>query len=184
MDPFFIRAIVLGAALLSGACAAACSDGLPTSPSLPQSSRTFLSLVSLPGDGVGNGFSQYAEKGDAEFVATRSTLLSDRQSMQVVIRSTTTPQWSWVIYFQVPQGQSLRAGAFENAMGYPASAGRPGLMIDGSRYRCLRPTGRFDVKELEFGTANSIPRLRVSFDVTCDNATVPFRGEIGIVPGA
>ena len=181
MHPSFSRAIALTVTVLSGTFAAACSD-LPTSPSTPDTPRTFLSLVSSPGDGVGNGFRQYAERADAVFQAGRATS-GNRQEILLIITATTGRFWNWTMRFQVPQGDSVRVGVFDNVMRYPGTDGLPGVEISGYQ-SCAGPTGRFEVKEVAFGAANSITRLRLSFEVTCRGASTPFRGEIGIVPGA
>ena len=177
------RAAALTAAILAGAMAGACSGGSPTSPSTPDSPRTFLSIVTTPGDGFGNGFRQYAERSDAIFEARRETLFTNHQAIAVTVRPQAGFQWRWDMRFQVPMGESLRVGAFENVTAYPTGvAGRPGVAISGFS-SCFRPSGRFDVRELELGPGDTITRLRLSFQLTCSGGFAPFRGEIGIVPG-
>ena len=114
----------------------ACGDS-PTSPS-SSTSTTFLSLVSSPGDLLGNGFTQRVGLFEAVFLARVLQLADNRQAQfelrhpadiptqQVVDISVEPPrgvrsEWSHRLLFALPVGQPLRPGTFEAPRCGPAT---------------------------------------------------------------
>ena len=159
----------------------ACGDS-PTSPS-SSSPTTFLSLVSSPGDQIGNGFTQRVGLSQGIFSAQVSTLFGGRQSVDIRVTPVggLTVGWWWSLRFTMPPGQPLRTGAFEGARRWPGEGNQPGMEFSGSGSGCSALSGRFVITELVLGQSATPDRLQMTFEQQCNTATAPIRGEISIV---
>jgi hypothetical protein len=159
----------------------ACGDSSPTSPSasLP---TTFLSLVSSPGDRIGDGFTQRVGLSDALFSARVSTLSGDRQSIDIGVSPIggVSVGWWWNMRFAMPPGEPLRTGTFDGARRWPGQGTQPGMDFSGSGRGCSALSGRFVITELVPGQSSTPDRLHITFEQLCDGATAPIRGEISI----
>jgi hypothetical protein len=174
------RAIVL-VSLFGALLTSACGGDSPTSPSAPASSTTFLSLVSSPGDQIGNGFTQRVGLSEGVFSARVSTIFGGRQSVEVNVRPTgNRSDWWWMLRFTMPPGEPLHAGTFENARRWPGEGSQAGLEFSGSGAGCSSSTGRFVITEWVPGQTDIPNRLLMTFEQRCDSASVPIRGEVSI----
>jgi hypothetical protein len=183
-------------ALLGVLLGTACGDS-PTSPS-SSTSTTFLSLVSSPGDLLGNGFTQRVGLSEAVFFARVLQLAYNRQAQfelrhpadiptqQVVDISVEPPrgvrsEWSHRLLFALPVGQPLRPGTFEGATLWPGDVDHPGIRLTVNGWECTSLTGRFVITELVLGQGSTPDRLHMTFEQRCLGATAPIRGEVSIV---
>jgi len=166
--------------------AGACGDDSPTSPSQP-ASETFLSIVSNPGDQMGDGFRQRVGLADGVFSTRVDNTFGGRQSVQINVSSVgaqTQNPWSWNFQFTMAPGQPLRPGTYEHARRWPGDAGQPGFELVGIGRGCNASTARFVISEVAVGAPGGVTlqldRLRMTFEQTCDRATAPITGEISI----
>jgi hypothetical protein len=179
-DGFVCRTFACALALV----AAACSSDSPTAPSQP-ASVTFLSLVSNPGDQIGNGFRQQVGLADGVFSTRVDDLFGCRQSVQIDVQPVVRTQpWWWSLRFTMPPGQPLRPGTYENATRWPGDLDQPGFEFSGTGSGCNTSTARFVISEVTIGVpggfTRQLDRLRMTFEQTCDRATAPITGEISI----
>jgi hypothetical protein len=164
--------------------AAACGSDSPTAPSQP-ASVTFLSVISSPGDQIGNGFRQHVRLADGVFSTRVDDLFGGRQSVQIDIQpAVRTQPWWWSLRFAMPTGQPLQPGTYENARRWPGDPGQPGFEFAGTGSGCSTSTARFVISEVTVGVpggfTRQLDRLRMTFEQTCDRATAPITGEISI----
>jgi hypothetical protein len=74
-------------------------------------------------------------------------------------------------------------GRYDGAERYGfRSAGTPGLDIGGDGHGCNEVAGRFDVKELKFGSGNTVEMLSIAFEQRCGPRGSALRGEVRLNP--
>ena len=166
-----------------------CGGGSPTGPSSSSAPTTFLSLVSVPGDQIGNGFTQRVGLSEAIFSAHsyHGGANNSRQLVRIgVSPKDGTAAWWWNLMLSTPEGQTLHAGTYEGVKRWGTQAStEAGMDFSGTGRGCAFLTGRFVIDELVLGasdgTNTNIDRLHLTFEQRCDSASAPIRGEISIV---
>ena len=184
--PIFSRlAIVM--TLVAPCLLTACGGGDSGSPTGQSGSpTTFISIVSSPGDQMGNGFTQRAGLTDGTFSARVDYLAGNRIGINVEARASAVPsQWWWLMRFTMPPGQPLVPGTYEGATNWGSAGIAPGMDVSGNGRSCGFLTGRFVITEVALGPSTTvgapINRLHMTFEQRCTTATAPLRGEISIV---
>lgn len=136
-----------------------CGGSSPTGPSSSSEPTTFLSLVSVPGDQIGNGFTQRVGLSEAIFSA-RSYYGGANNSRQLV-RIGVSPKdgtmaWWWNLMLSMPEGEPLHTGTYEGVKRWVA-AGKTeaGMDFSGSGAGCSFLTGRFVIDELVLGASDA-----------------------------
>jgi hypothetical protein len=163
-----------------------CGGGSPTGPSPSSGPATFLSLVSSPGDQIGNGFTQRVGLSEAIFSAQSYPVYGNRVAVKIGISPKDgTQAWWWTLMLATPPGQPLRTGAYEGARRWGSDGTEAQMDFGGTGRGCSSLTGRFVIDDLALGASDgsyrNIDRLHMTFEQTCDRASAPIRGEISIV---
>jgi hypothetical protein len=151
---------------------------LPSSASAQPAESATLTMVSDPGDYIGQGqnWSYATAAGDA---LTTST---DGNHVGVALTGS-NGDW-WYLDFEAPIDHTLTAGTtYANATRYPFNDGGPGLSVDGMGRGCNQLTGTFTVTEAAFAGPSSshLERFAVTFEQHCEGAAPALRGELRIV---
>lgn len=157
----------LFATLMAAACVLLMVSGMPAEASAP-STTTLLSVVSEPGDPVGqgeawaftdaNGTVQFGgNEGDVRF-----RILANHTDYQVELTA--------------PAGQQLTTGSYTNAGRAGFNGTHPGLWVAGEGRGCNTDTGSFVIRSLATAASGAIVELDVSFTQYCDGASAPLRG--------
>lgn len=159
-------------------------SGSPTGPS--GSPTTFISLVSSPGDQIGNGFTQRAGLADGTFAARMDYLAGNRIGINIDARANGIPsQWWWSMRFTMAPGQPLVPGTYEGATRWGGGGAGPWMDVSGNGRGCGFLTGRFVITEVTLGPTTivgaPVDRLHLTFEQQCTSASAPLRGEISIV---
>lgn len=165
--------LVAVAFALAGACAAV----LFVSTSNAQTTGTFLSFVSEPGDYIGQGQSLTFTPVDS---VIDPTLTEDHRELRVSIFG---PGGShWFLAMAAPQGQELLPGVYEGATRWPFQGPfEPGLSFSGAGRGCNTLTGRFEVLDAVYGPFGYIELFHATFEQHCEGAAAALFGEVQIV---
>lgn len=130
-----------------------------------------LSLVSDPGDFVGQG--------QTSFLVPSSVTTTGTNGNSVQIFFFTNSGEFWFLDFAAPAGQPLVAGTYTNAALFPFEApGQPGLSISGDGRSCNTATGSFTVLEISPFSTGSVSSLDITFQQQCDGSSASLSGEI------
>ena len=156
--------------------------GDPTSPSPTPAQSTFISYSSEPGDFVGGGIAARLTLTTATFTPFVNDHFHQgiRQQISLTIRPLNPPNSSWSLRLLSAVGQRLTVGRYENAETVPSSADRPGLDFGAGR-GCNEATGRFEIREVVYGSNQPLDRLRVTFEQRCVGSMAGLRGEAVIL---
>src|SRR5207237_2388236 len=63
---------------------------------------------------------------------------------------------------------------------FPTPSGQAGLDIEGDTRACATDTGRFEVRQLDYGSGNAIDAFWAVFEQYCNGASAKLSGEIRI----
>ena len=151
---------------------------LPSSASAQPAESASLTMVSDPGDYIGQGltWSYATEAGDQFTTSTNGNHVS-------VAVTGYNGDW-WYLDFDAPIDHTLTAGTtYAGATRYPFNGGGPGLSVDGEGRGCNELTGTFTVTEAVFGGPDSsyLERFAATFEQHCEGAEPALRGEVRIV---
>lgn len=128
-------------------------------------SSTVLHFVSSTGDYIGGGQTQTFDTSDASFTVF-SNGAEQRDYISVGINSDT---W-WNLDLAAPKGENLAVKKYENATRYPfQSPVNPGLSFTGDGRGCNNSLGSFEILELVYGANNTVEKLAVNFQQSCEN---------------
>jgi hypothetical protein len=166
------------------ACAAvACGGSSVSSPSNPQTTSspqptTFLTIVSNPGDYVGQGRTYRFTNQTGSFVATQLC-----NALHVRIRYLDNNSgYLWSLDFGAPVGARLTPGTYEGTARWPFQAPtQAGLSVTGEGRGCNREAGRFAITEASYGANGAIERFSASFEDHCEVLGPGLTGEISLV---
>jgi hypothetical protein len=130
-----------------------------------QAQVSSLSLVSAPGDFIGQGQTSF-------LVPSSVTTTSPSPGVIEVFFFTSSGEF-WFLDFAAPDGQPLVPGVYSGAVLYPFEGpGQPGISISGDGRSCSTATGSF--------TVLSTTGLDVTFQQQCDGSTAALTGELKI----
>ena len=142
------------------------------SASQARASVTLLSMASDPGDYIGGGQSYLFTDADATFQASRN--FDNGVSLQV-----TGGGQSWSLGFVAPFDRELTPGMYIGATRWPfQSANDPGLDVSGNSAGCNTLTGRFDIRQVTYGSGSAVTAFWATFEQHCEGVTPALRGEI------
>ena len=150
---------------------------LPGTASAPPAESATLTMVSDPGDYIGQGqtWSYDTAAGDVISATTNGSTVN-------VAVTGYNGTW-WYLDFDAPDGQTLTAGTtYANATRYPFNGSGPGLAIYGEGRGCNTLTGSFTVTEAVFGGPDSsyIQDFVATFEQHCEGGEPALRGTLSI----
>jgi hypothetical protein len=130
------------------------------------SPRSLITIVSHPGDYIGNGVTST----ETDFSARFNTFCNDAAASVNLDGNS----W-WRIALAAPMGSTLQTGiSFENATRHPfQAASAPGLSVSGNGAGCNQLTGRFQVHEFSCNASGKVERLAVDVEQHCEHASRP-----------
>ena len=183
------RASMLAAGTIVLAVSIACGGDSPVSSASPSSTSTspssnssnaqpgsLLTIVSSPGDPIGQGVTYRYTTQTGGFVATQ--LCSENH---VIIRYFDTGSTNlWTLNFRAQTGAHLAPGTYEGARDWPfVSASLPGLTVSGNGLSCDGVAGRFVITEASYGPMNTVNRFHATFQYQCGRPGLS--GEVDVV---
>jgi Calx-beta domain len=139
-----------------------------TSASTPQ---TFLTLISQPGDYIGQGTTETYTSADGTFTVNNTS--------NTISISFHTPSYShtWLLQFGTPTSQKFGHGEFEGAQRTAfRSPTRPGIDVSGDGRGCNTDTGRFLVSDFVLNADGTVARLAIDFEQHCEGSTPALYG--------
>jgi hypothetical protein len=150
---------------------------LPGVAAAPPAETATLTMVSDPGDYIGQGqtWSYDTAAGDVISATTNGNTLNAGVTGY-------NGDW-WYLDFDAPNGQTLTAGTtYANATRYPFNGSGPGLSIYGQGRGCNELTGSFTVTEATFGGPDSsyVQDFVATFEQHCEGGEPALRGTISI----
>jgi hypothetical protein len=125
--------------------------------------QTFLTLISEPGDWVGQGITQTLTPADGAFTVTNT---SDTVSV-----SFNTPDYSqfWSLDFGSATTAKFGRGEYDGAQRTAfRSPTRPGIDVSGDGRGCNMDAGRFLVSDFALNSDGTIARLAIDFEQHCE----------------
>jgi hypothetical protein len=129
-------------------------------------------MDSEPGDYLGDGQSYYYTPADGTFQAQRNF----GNGVKVTF---TSASHNWTTDFAAPDGAPLTVQVYNNATHFPfMPAGIPGFDVSGDGRGCSQMAGRFEVKQIVYGSGNTIVSFHVTFTLRCDGHEPALNGEV------
>jgi hypothetical protein len=143
-----------------------CLPGVSTAAA--QTTAVFLD--SQPGDPVGGGIARTFRM-PAAFVSMAAGF---GPGVTVAIDGTGI---SWRLSFSAERDARLAVGTYAPLGKHPFTTGA-GFGIIGGATSCFRETGRFEVREIEYGGDGTVQRLAIDFEHHCNNTDPALFGAI------
>ncbi|MET8835023.1 hypothetical protein ABZV78_14060 [Micromonospora sp. NPDC004540] len=84
----------------------------------------------------------------------------------------------WNLILVSGPDRPLAPGTYTDALGYPWPGPNPGLTLVGPTGPCDESLGSFTITDVVFAPYGYMEKLDASFEVYCDGASVPARGEV------
>ena len=161
---------------------AGCGEGNRLTGPSGSAVSTFLEFQSEPGDYIGAGESHRYTLEDTDWTARVTVGVTEPNHIVVSLRPKTgSLTWWWNLNLAAPTGQSLKAGAYQDARRWPFHGQQPGLDFTGTGRGCNTLTGSFVISSLRIGPGNSLDRLHATFEQHCEGRSPALKGEISIV---
>jgi len=136
------------------------------------SPQTFLTLMSQPGDYIGQGITQTLSPADGTFSVSNST-----DTVSVSFQG--SPGQFWYLDFGSPTTQKFGRGEHEGAQRTAfRSPTRPGIDVSGDGRGCNTDAGRFLVTDFALNTDGTIARLAIDFEQHCEGAPPALYGSL------
>lgn len=133
--------------------------------------QTFLTLMSQPGDYIGQGITQTFTPADGTFILSNS---SDTAS--ITFHNSDYSQF-WTLYFGTPTTVKFGRGEFDKATRTAfRSPTSPGIDVGGDGRGCNTDTGRFLVSDFALNADGTIARLAIDFEQHCESITPALFG--------
>jgi hypothetical protein len=134
---------------------------------------TALYFASPAGEYIGGGITKTWTPADGNFSATTNF----DNGVTIYFDGGET---NWRLEFAAPQNALLSVGSFLEATRYPfQSPTKPGLSVSGSGRGCNTSTGQFTVKELTYGSNNTVAIFAADFEQHCEQPDkAPLRGTV------
>jgi len=131
--------------------------------------QTFLTLISQPGDYIGQGITQTLTPADGTFSVSNG-------SNTVSISFNSSSQF-WFLDFGTPIAVKLSLGEFDGAQRTAfRSPTRAGVDVSGDGRGCNTDTGRFLVSDFALNPDGTIARLAIDFEQHCEGAPPALYG--------
>ena len=137
--------------------------------------RMRLITDSAPGDGVGNGQSEFDGSEDGQFTAWKNY----REGVSFIFQGTSTYVLPWDIDMTAPGSALLAPGDYAPVYYFPyGPADQAGLAVRRGYDVCTSISGAFHVRDIVYGPGAEIAALRATFEQTCAGATGGVTGEL------
>jgi hypothetical protein len=134
--------------------------------------NTALVMDSDPGDYIGGGQNYYYTPADGTFNASKNY-----DNGVSVTFSNGSHDWS--VDFAGPDQAPLTVQVYNNATRWPFQGpGVPGLSISGDGRGCNEDRGSFEVKEIVYGTGDTIVSFHATFVQHCEGQGPALTGEV------
>jgi hypothetical protein len=138
--------------------------------------ETSLTLISQPGDFIGQGQEAFYTLNDASLGAFLY-FYPNKTTVEVDFH---TPHFEHYLYFYFSAApQDLTPGFYEGAIRWPAQGGVPGLSIFGDGRGCDTLTGRFRVRQFT-ADANGVTSFWATFEQHCEGGTPALTGDVRV----
>lgn len=145
---------------------------LGLSASAAHAQTTALFMDSQPGDYIGKGVQHTYTPSDGAFTVSRN--YNNGVSLTAI-----GPAYSfwWYFDFAASGKVPLGVGTYDSARRYPFAVGN-GLSISGNGAGCNQLTGRFVVREIEYGPGDTVLRFSADFEQHCEDQDAGLFGAI------
>jgi Bacterial pre-peptidase C-terminal domain len=138
-----------------------------------QAQVTSLSMTSDSGDYIGQGQTYNYTPADGTFTAQGN----GQGGVSIVFNAADGSHWWYLDFASATRGQ-LTTGSYLGAVRFPFNDGANGLSVSGDGRGCNTLTGSFDVRQITYGTDNSIAAFEASFEQHCEGMGPALRGVI------
>lgn len=129
-------------------------------------------MDSDPGDYIGMGQSYYYTPADGTFTASRNF----NNGVTVTFSNSSH---NWTLNFAGPDQTPLTVQLYKNATRFAfPDPGTPGLEIYGDGRGCNMIAGSFEVKEIVYGSGNTITSFHATFTQHCEGELPALNGEV------
>lgn len=136
---------------------------------------TSLTMVSDPGDYVGQGDTYSFSLSTGTFTANRNY----DNGVSLSYDDTNDPGVWWYLNFAAPNNDTITPGFYDNATRWPFQASNvPGLSVYGEGRGSNTLTGEFTVTQAVYAADGSVLRFAASFEQHGEGFTAALRGEI------
>jgi hypothetical protein len=136
--------------------------------------ETSLTMNSDPGDYIGQGQQYLYTTTDGTFTAERN----NDNGVSISFQTATNDHW-WQLDFAAPNSQPLTISTYSGATRYPfQDPSVPGLSVYGDGRGCNELTGSFEVKQVIYGTDDTIISFWATFEQHCEGMTPALSGDI------
>lgn len=147
---------------------------------------THVSIVSDPGDTIGQGETRAITLADADFDVQFKQASFGKQFIKITVTKIDVNDLNnyilWTFLFQSPNNKSLAPGVYTPVVLYPSLSGNSEMSVTMSGRGCESVTGSFTLHSID-GDINLVVRsLHLTFEQHCDGASPSLRGEIVIEP--
>jgi hypothetical protein len=143
---------------------------------ISEAGQYLLYFKSDTGDYIGQGQEVSLTDADVTFSATSN--YKGGVSLQMTNFDSTPAVW-WYADFSAPSNAPLAVGTYEQATRYPFNLdNEPGLSFSGDGRGCNTLTGRFEVREITYGTGGAISSFAVDFEQHCSGVGPALYGSI------
>ena len=89
------------------------------------------------------------------------------------------PKDWYYLNFLAPGGERLQRRTYNDAERYPfQTKGRAGLDFSGNGSGCNKLTGRFEIQEISYSSANQIDLIEATFERRCEGDTTIIYGRV------
>jgi len=133
--------------------------------------QTFLTLISQPGDYIGQGITQTFTPADGSFSVSNTA-----DTVSISFNTSNFSQF-WYLDFGSPSTVKFGRGEYDGAQRTAfRSPTRPGIDVFGDGRGCNTDTGRFLVSDFALNTDGTIARLAIDFEQHCEGAPPALYG--------
>ncbi len=147
---------------------------------LPNTYSAHLTMVSEPGDYIGQGLTYDLDQADGTFIASRN--FDNGVRIFYNANDPSDPSDRWTLEFAAPGEMPLTAGVYLNATRYPfQSLNVPGLDIYGQGRGSNTLTGEFTVHEVVYGPAGEVLVFDASFELHNEGRDPALTGHVRFV---
>ncbi len=138
------------------------------------SPQTYVTMVSQPGDYIGQGQSYSFNPGNSTMLASRNF----DNGVDFTLQSKDGTQ-SWFLDFAAPNNVPLGPGTYLGAVQFPfEAAGQPGLSVSGDGRGSNTLTGQFTVTQAVYDNSGNVVSFAASFVQHNEGATPALSGQI------
>ncbi|HTQ81271.1 MAG TPA: hypothetical protein VMM92_14835 [Thermoanaerobaculia bacterium] len=137
--------------------------------------ETSLTLISQPGDFIGQGLEAYYTPANAT-IGSYLYFFPKKSTVEVEFN---TPHYEHYLSFYLSSGSQLDlgAGSYAGATSWPGQGGSPGMSIFGDGRGCNSYEGQFHVRQFTTD-ANGVASFWATFEQHCEGGEPALTGEV------